>query len=92
MIHNIRDAFNEILEESVWMDKETKAVAKEKVNYENIKSKHRICISWSLLYQQSVGRCNSSKPQPVSNYRCGSWSPGSSCDNMNFYLHLYLKW
>ncbi len=31
MIHNIRDAFNEILEESVWMDDETKAVAKEKV-------------------------------------------------------------
>ena len=32
MIHNIREAFNEILKESDWMDEETKAVAKEKVN------------------------------------------------------------
>ena len=31
MIHNIRDAFNEILEESDWMDEETKVVAKQKV-------------------------------------------------------------
>ena len=31
MIHNIRDAFNEILVNSDWMDDETKAVAKEKV-------------------------------------------------------------
>ncbi len=31
MIHSIREAFTEILEESVWMDDETKAVAKEKV-------------------------------------------------------------
>ena len=33
MIHNIRAAFNEILEESSWMDDETKAVAKEKVGF-----------------------------------------------------------
>ena len=33
MIHNIRAAFNEILEESSWMDDETKAVAKEKVGW-----------------------------------------------------------
>ena len=32
MIHNIREAFNEILEENEWMDDETKTVAKEKVN------------------------------------------------------------
>ena len=31
MIHNIREAFNEILVGSDWMDEETKAVAKEKV-------------------------------------------------------------
>ena len=31
MIHNIRDAFNEILLQSDWMDDETKGVAKEKV-------------------------------------------------------------
>ena len=33
MIHNIRAAFNEILEESSWMDDDTKAVAKEKVGW-----------------------------------------------------------
>ena len=35
MIHNIRDAFNEILENSDWMDDATKAVAKEKVKIKN---------------------------------------------------------
>ena len=33
MIHNIRDAFNELLEANKWMDDDTKSVAKEKVNY-----------------------------------------------------------
>ena len=32
MIHNIREAFTEILEDSDWMDDATKAVAKEKVS------------------------------------------------------------
>jgi len=32
MIHNIRDAFNELLEANKWMDDDTKSVAKEKVN------------------------------------------------------------
>ncbi|OQR78082.1 endothelin-converting enzyme 1-like [Tropilaelaps mercedesae] len=32
MIHNIREAFNELLEENDWMDKETKRVAREKAN------------------------------------------------------------
>lgn len=27
MIHNIREAFNELLEENDWMDKETKRVS-----------------------------------------------------------------
>ena len=31
MIHNIRSEFINILEESNWMDEETKSVAKEKV-------------------------------------------------------------
>ena len=31
MIHNIRDAFNEILAESEWMDEDTKVVAEAKV-------------------------------------------------------------
>lgn len=31
MIHNIREAFNELLEENEWMDDQTKSVAKEKV-------------------------------------------------------------
>ena len=33
MIHDIRDAFNELLEHNEWMDDETRAVAKEKVLY-----------------------------------------------------------
>ena len=33
MIHNIREAFNELLEENDWMDDETRAVAREKVCY-----------------------------------------------------------
>ena len=33
MIHNIRDAFNELLETNKWMDDDTKSVAKEKVSY-----------------------------------------------------------
>jgi predicted metalloendopeptidase len=33
MIHNIRDAFNELLEANKWMDADTKSVAKEKVIY-----------------------------------------------------------
>lgn len=32
MIHSIREAFNELLEENDWMDDETRAVAKEKAN------------------------------------------------------------
>ena len=32
MIHNIRQAFNEILDENDWMDEETKIAAKEKAN------------------------------------------------------------
>ncbi|XP_023238292.1 neprilysin-1-like isoform X1 [Centruroides sculpturatus] len=35
MIHNIREAFNELLEENYWMDVETRAVAKEKANAMN---------------------------------------------------------
>ncbi|ELU08395.1 hypothetical protein CAPTEDRAFT_163321 [Capitella teleta] len=35
MIHNLREAFNEILMESDWMDDETKAVAMEKANAMN---------------------------------------------------------
>lgn len=32
MIHNIREAFNELLAENHWMDDETRAVAKKKAN------------------------------------------------------------
>lgn len=35
MIHTIRDAFNDLLEENHWMDDETRAVAKEKANAMN---------------------------------------------------------
>ncbi|XP_076315329.1 neprilysin-1-like isoform X2 [Tachypleus tridentatus] len=35
MIHNIRDAFNELLEENEWMDDGTRQVAKEKANAMN---------------------------------------------------------
>lgn len=35
MIHTIREAFNELLEENHWMDDETRAVAKEKANAMN---------------------------------------------------------
>jgi predicted metalloendopeptidase len=32
MIHDIRDAFNDLLEENDWMDKETRQVAEDKAN------------------------------------------------------------
>ncbi len=32
MIRNIREAFNELLDENEWMDNETKQLAKEKAN------------------------------------------------------------
>ena len=32
MIHDIRDAFNELLHENKWMDKETRHVAEDKAN------------------------------------------------------------
>ncbi|RWS29487.1 neprilysin-2-like protein, partial [Leptotrombidium deliense] len=35
MIHNIRDAFNELLDENEWMDEDTKTVAKQKANSMN---------------------------------------------------------
>lgn len=35
MIHTIREAFNELLDENVWMDDETRSVAKEKANSMN---------------------------------------------------------
>lgn len=35
MIHSIREAFNELLNENVWMDDETREVAKEKANAMN---------------------------------------------------------
>ena len=52
MIHNIRHAFNEILEATDWMDDETKAVAKEKVGkrFQNDKT----CQKYYSLYRKSV--------------------------------------
>ena len=35
MIHNIREAFNELLDENHWMDEETRLVAKDKANSMN---------------------------------------------------------
>ncbi|XP_033763909.1 neprilysin-1-like [Pecten maximus] len=35
MIHNIREAFNELLEENEWMDDDTRAVARQKANAMN---------------------------------------------------------
>ncbi len=35
MIHDIRDAFNELLHENLWMDKETRLVAEDKANNMN---------------------------------------------------------
>lgn len=35
MIHTIREAFNELLEENHWMDDDTRGVAKEKANAMN---------------------------------------------------------
>ena len=35
MIHDIRDAFNELLHENMWMDKETRLVAEDKANNMN---------------------------------------------------------
>lgn len=35
MIHTIREAFNELLAENVWMDDETRAVAKAKADAMN---------------------------------------------------------
>lgn len=35
MIHSIREAFNELLDENDWMDDETRAVAKQKANSMN---------------------------------------------------------
>ena len=32
MIHDIRDAFNDLLEENAWMDTETRLVAEDKAN------------------------------------------------------------
>ena len=32
MIHNLRQAFNDLLAENEWMDNETRAVAREKAN------------------------------------------------------------
>ena len=35
MIHEIRDAFNDLLEENEWMDTETRLVAEDKANSMN---------------------------------------------------------
>ncbi len=35
MIHDIREAFNELLEHNEWMDEETRGVAKDKANSMN---------------------------------------------------------
>ena len=35
MIHDIRDAFNELLHENLWMDKQTRLVAEDKANNMN---------------------------------------------------------
>ena len=37
MIHTLREAFSELLEENEWMDDETRAVAREKANAMNEK-------------------------------------------------------
>ena len=44
MVHDIRNAFNELLEENDWMDEATKAVAREKV----------VSLSVSLIVYLSV--------------------------------------
>lgn len=51
MIHNIREAFNEILKESDWMDEETKAVAKQKVRcYFNIHFSFLCVDAWVVFH------------------------------------------
>ena len=35
MIHEIREAFNDLLEDNEWMDRETRKVAKDKANSMN---------------------------------------------------------
>ena len=39
MIHDIREAFNELLEENEWMDDKTRAFAKEKVRVKDFHDK-----------------------------------------------------
>lgn len=50
MIHNIREAFNELLKENDWMDRETRKVAEEKVDNSLYGLKHE-------LIQQLMGSC-----------------------------------
>ena len=52
MIHNIREAFNEILEENEWMDDETKTVAKEKVKFWRVKPVTTYFSSKQLLHSR----------------------------------------
>lgn len=52
MIHNIREAFNELLDQNEWMDEETKKVAKEKADAMN----ERIGYSDSLTNHVEVSK------------------------------------
>ncbi|KAF2352626.1 Peptidase M13 N-terminal domain [Trinorchestia longiramus] len=52
MIHTLRDAFSELLEENEWMDDETRAVAREKANAMNEKIGYPDMLTDSQLLSQ----------------------------------------
>lgn len=55
MIHLIREAFNELLDENDWMDDETRSVAKEKANSMNERIGYpeiltNVCVNFILVF------------------------------------------
>lgn len=56
MIRDIREAFNELLDENVWMDEATKSVAREKVTavYSRIEIKYICMISYIQTYAYTI--------------------------------------
>lgn len=47
MIHDIREAFNDLLEENSWMDDETRSVARQKVTF---------CLLQSMFYHELINK------------------------------------
>ena len=73
MIHEIREAFNDLLEDNEWMDTETRAVAKDKANSMNERIGYPEYITNTSRLEREYDNVSfNSGPRPVSRFWRGN--------------------